>query len=154
DLLVRTRRRHQVLPQPKGWFRNLIDCFGEALQIRVAFTNHQPVAAILTLRHRDTLVYKYGCSDTDFNNLGGTQLLFWKAIQEAKFAGLQTFDLGRTDCDNEGLITFKDRLGAARSSLTYSRLSLSPPAARRSGPPAIRRLAEHVLQWVPDWVLI
>jgi hypothetical protein len=154
DLLVVTRRRHQVLPQPKRWFRNLIDCFGEALQIRVAFSDRQPVAAILTLRHRDTLVYKYGCSDAAFNNLGGTQLLFWKAIQGAKFAGLQTFDLGRTDCDNEGLITFKNRLGATRSSLTYSRLSLSPPAARRSGPPAIRRLAQRILPWVPDRVLI
>ena len=94
NLLLMTRRRHRVPPQPKRWFRNLIDCFGDALQIRVAYKDRQPVASILTLRHKDTLVYKYGCSDERFNNLGGTQLLFWRAIQEAKRDGLRVFDLG------------------------------------------------------------
>ena len=76
DLFLMTRRRRLVPPQPRMWFRNLIDCFGEALQIRVAFKTRQPVASILTLRHKDTLVYKYGCSDERFHSLGGTQLLF------------------------------------------------------------------------------
>ena len=60
NLLLLTRRRHRIPPQPKAWFRNLIDCFGDALQIRVAYQAKRPVAAILTLRHKDTLVYKYG----------------------------------------------------------------------------------------------
>ena len=47
--------------------------------------------------------------------------LFWKTIQKAKEMGLEEFDLGRSDADNSGLITFKDRLGASRSTLTYYR---------------------------------
>jgi lipid II:glycine glycyltransferase (peptidoglycan interpeptide bridge formation enzyme) len=105
------------------WFRNLVDCFGDAAQIRLASKEKRPVAAILTIRHKDTLVYKYGCSDHQFHNLGGMQLLFWKSIQEAKCDGLGVFDLGRTDCDNAGLIEFKDRWGAARSVLIYSRFT-------------------------------
>ncbi len=123
NLVVMTRRRHQLPPQPRSWFRNLINCLADALEIRVALRDQQPLAAILTLRHKDTLVYKYGCSDARYSNLGGTQLLFWTAIQDARRDGLSEFDLGRSDCDNAGLITFKDRWGAARSSLTYTRFA-------------------------------
>ncbi len=129
DLLLITRRRHSIPPQPKSWFQNLIECFGEALQIRVAFEDKHAVAAILTLRHKDTLVYKYGCSDPRFSTLGGTHLLFWRSVEEAKRAGLRVFDLGRSDLDNPGLITFKDRWGSTRSTLVYSRFSASPPAS-------------------------
>ena len=155
DLLLMTRRRHRIPPQPQDWFRNLIACFGDALQIRVAFKDKRPVAAILTLRHKDTIVYKYGCSDSRFNNLGGTQLLFWRAIQDARRDGLHVFDLGRSECDNAGLITFKDHLGSARSTLTYSRFSLSPPS-ERSGPNAAEwagRIARGVVPYLPDRIL-
>ena len=91
-LLTLTRRRHKIPPQPKKWFQNLIECFGEALRIRLACKNGRAIAGMLTIRYKDTLVYKYGCSDTRFKSLGGTHLLFWKAIQEAKNAGLRTFD--------------------------------------------------------------
>jgi len=76
---------------------NLIDCFGEALKIRIALRWGMPIAAILTLRYTDTLVYKYGCSDARFHPLSGMQLLFWRSIQEAKRDWLRTFDLGRSE---------------------------------------------------------
>ncbi|MGA2271924.1 MAG: GNAT family N-acetyltransferase [Bryobacteraceae bacterium] len=155
NLVLITRRRHQTPPQPKSWFRNLINCFGEALQIRVAFKDKQAVAAILTLRHKGTLVYKYGCSDTRFNNLGGTQLLFWRSIQEGKRDGLRVFDLGRSDCDNTGLITFKDRWGSARSTLTYARFSLAPPSDifGRHATELAGRIARGVLPCLPNRIL-
>jgi len=125
DLLRLTRRRHGMPPQPRAWFENLIRCFPGSLKIRVALHGKQPIAAIITVRHKDTLVYKYGCSDVTFHNLGGMQLLFWKTITEAKSEGLQDIDLGRSQVDNHGLIQFKDRLGATRSTLTYSRYYLA-----------------------------
>jgi len=124
-LLTLTRKRHMLPPQPREWFTNLIACFGKALKIRVVFKADQAIAAMLTLRHKDTLVYKYGACDTRFNNLGSMHLLFWTAIQEAKADGLRTFDLGRSDADQPGLITFKSRWGATQSVLTYSRYSAS-----------------------------
>ncbi len=120
-LLVLTRQRHLLLPPPLAWFRNLIACMGDTLKIRLACKDGQPVASILTLSYKATLVYKYGCSDRRFSELGGTQLLFWKAIQEAKRNGLRELDMGRSDWDNLGLIRFKNRWGAARSTLTYWR---------------------------------
>ncbi len=116
-LLLITRRRHGLPAQPADWFRNLIACLGEKAKIRVASKDGQPIASILTLRYKNVLVYKYGCSDHRFSNLGGMQFLFWNAIQEAKREQLSEFDIGRSDRDNPGLFAFKDRWGAVRTEL-------------------------------------
>jgi hypothetical protein len=121
DLLLMTRRRHQIPPQPKIWFQNLIDCLGDKLKIRVVSKNDQPIASIITLWYKNSLVYKYGCADSIFYNLGGMFLLFWQSIQEAKSLGATELDMGRSECSNTGLVTFKDRWGATRSILTYYR---------------------------------
>ena len=121
QLHIQSRRRQGIPPQPLVWFRNLIECMDDKLRIRVASKDGHPVASIITLRYKDTMVYKYGCSDKSVNNLGGTQLLLWKAIEEAKRDGLLEFDLGQSNWDTPGLIVFKDRWGAARSELTYLR---------------------------------
>ena len=54
------------------------------------------------------MVYTYGGSDAKFNNLGGTPMLFWRMIKEANDAGAEELNLGRSDLDNQGLITFKE----------------------------------------------
>lgn len=118
-LMLRTRRRHRIPPQPFRWFQNLLDCMGNRISIHMAFQEGRPAAAILTLTHQKTLTYKYGCSDERLNHLGGTPFLFWKAIQEAKSAGMETLDLGRSEVENQGLITFKQHLGAESAPLFY-----------------------------------
>jgi lipid II:glycine glycyltransferase (peptidoglycan interpeptide bridge formation enzyme) len=69
-LLVVTRRRQYLPPQPLSWFRGLIAAFGKDLKIRVASKDGVAVASILTLSHKKTMVYKYGCSDAAANKLG------------------------------------------------------------------------------------
>ncbi len=120
-MLLLTRRRHQLPPQPIAWFRNLVACLGDKLTVRVASKDGQPIAGVLTLSYKDCLVYKYGGSDARFHNLGGMPLLFWKAIQEGKERGAQEFDLGRSEIDNPGLVAFKNHLGATCSKLGYFR---------------------------------
>lgn len=121
SLAIQTRRRHGLLPQPRGWFQNLVKCLPGKLTIHLASKDGCPVAGILTLRHNDVIFYKYGGSDARYHNLGGMQALFWSAIQQAKAAGIRMFDLGRTDSDDLGLVTFKNRLGARLTSLSYYR---------------------------------
>ncbi|MGA7400706.1 MAG: peptidoglycan bridge formation glycyltransferase FemA/FemB family protein, partial [Candidatus Sulfotelmatobacter sp.] len=118
-LLVMTRRRQYLPPQPLAWFRGLVAAFGKDLKIRLASKGGIPVASILTLSHKKTMVYKYGCSNVAFNNLGGTALLFWKTIQDAKERGLEELEMGRSDIDNHGLVAFKERWGASRKTISY-----------------------------------
>src|SRR5262245_50200898 len=121
SLLELTRRRHRIPPQPFAWFRNLASTLGNAMVVRVARAGTRPVAATVTLRHRDTMTFKYGASDAAFHKLGGIQLLLWNAIRDARAGGCSRLDLGRSDIDHVGLRTFKDRWGATSSSLVYWR---------------------------------
>jgi lipid II:glycine glycyltransferase (peptidoglycan interpeptide bridge formation enzyme) len=150
QLLLQTRRRQQLPPHPRSWFRHLADCLGEKMKIRVASKDGRPIASILTLSFQDVLVYKYGCSDERFHNLGGMHLLFWNAIQEAKNTGAREFDLGRSDPDNPGLITFKERWGARGSQLTYLRY---PPHPVRTTSWKLRA-AKTIFSHIPDTFLI
>ncbi len=130
-LLALTRRRHGLPPQPIEWFRNLAACLGPAMKVRIASRLGEPIAGILTIRHRDTMVYKYGASNAAFHSAGGMQLLLWKAIEEAHDQGCVAFDLGRSDLEQEGLLVFKDRWGATRRPLTYWRYPAATPARAR-----------------------
>lgn len=151
ELLIKTRRRHGIPPQPRKWFRNLIDAFRSDLKIRVAFKKETPVASILTIKHHKTLVYKYGCSDSRYNNLGGTPLLFWQAIRDARASGVEELDMGRSDWSNEGLVTFKDRWGAQRKALQYWRY---PCTAAPSRWQTLAGQARRLVMAAPDCVLV
>jgi lipid II:glycine glycyltransferase (peptidoglycan interpeptide bridge formation enzyme) len=138
-LLLKTRRRHMLPPQPSLWFQNLLKCLGSCVKIHVLSQQSTPVAAILTLSFRDSLTYKYGCSDERFHKLGGMPLLFWKAIQEAKRDGMKDLDLGRSSYEDPGLSAFKMHLGASESELNYYRSPASPPLPKKQEFPFVRQ---------------
>lgn len=151
-----TRKRHRRPPQPREWFVQLRENFGDALKVRVAQKDGRAVAAVVTIRHKDSMVYKYGGSNPDFNHMGSMHLLLWGAIQEAKAAGLREFDFGRTDSGQEGLITFKKRWGTTQSELIYSRFGLSGQVSHlfeSSNQNWKSRAAKYALAHMPPGVL-
>ena len=79
------------------------------------------------------------------------QLVMWRAIQEAKTDGMLEFDMGRTEWSNVGLLTFKDRWGATRSSLRYHR----HPVRRHPGElNTAMRIARGMVALAPDPLFI
>jgi hypothetical protein len=151
QLLQITRKRHRLPPQPKTWFRNLVKHMGEAVNIGVARKNEVAIAAILTLRHRSNVIYKYGCSNEGFHQLGGMPFLFWKLIEESKSTGAACIDFGRTKMDNEGLIVFKDKFGTTKRTLTYYRYSRKKE--KQASFHEDSRLMSRILTVVPDSVM-
>jgi len=159
SLLRLTRRRHGLPPQPMAWFRNLIACIpstgfarsGQGATIHVASKDGMPVAGILTLTFKNSMVYKYGGSNAAHHSLGGMPFLFWRAIQAAKALGVEELDLGRSDLDQPGLIAFKEHLGGVRSDLTYYGHPERRADAGRHGPAA--RVAGMAVRLLPDTAL-
>ena len=149
-LQLQTRRRQKLPPQPFAWFKNLAASLGETMKIRLASLGITPVAAILTLRHKNQMVYKYGCSNDSYSQHGGTQLVFWRAIQEAKSTDCVSLDMGRSDFHNPGLTTFKDRWGAVKGVMTY--LRCPPISPSRDTVPNIP-FAGLILFRLPDALL-
>jgi hypothetical protein len=151
QLMLLTRQRHHIFPQPEAWFRNLVECMGDALKIGVVSRENLAVASIITLRFKNTLVFKYGCSDFAYRQFGSTPLLLWRAIQQAKSDGVQVFDLGRSDCQNQGLIAFKDHWASTRGLLTYWRFA-APAEDLVTDESRKLKLAKHFFGLLPKSV--
>jgi hypothetical protein len=66
-------------------------------------------------------------------------------------SGANKIDLGRTDCDQEGLIAFEDRLGATRRTLTYYRYT--SPMVAKTAPISLGQSFGQVFSVLPDVVL-
>jgi hypothetical protein len=147
-LMLMTRRRHKLPPQPRVWFKNLAQCMGDGFKIHLASRRGEPVACIATLHCHNTVIYKYGCSNAKFNNLGGTPFLFWKAIKGAKENGADEFDLGRSDLNNSGLIAFKDHWASTRKELTYWRNPVPSPGVGGGGWKT--RAAKRLFESLPE----
>lgn len=153
SLVIKTRLRQGLPPQSASWFANLTACMGPSAVIRCAWKNSQPIAAILTLQYGKSLYYKYGASDAQFHNLGAMACLLWHAIEDGIERGMEELDMGRSEPDNRGLITFKDRWGAERQRMSYLRI----PIGKRNPlvkPTPGRDLAQRILSYMPDRILV
>lgn len=149
SLVLQTRRRHGVPPQPLAWFSNLLDCLGGAATIRYASKGELPIAGILTLQFGNSLYYKYGASLAPYHRFGAMPYLFWHAIQDAIDHGLEVLDMGRSACDHHGLVVFKERFGAVRSVLSYLR-SPADSAQPVNNSMWRRRLAGVAVRYTPE----
>ena len=151
-LFVVTRNRHNLPPPPYAWFQNLLHCQGNALEIRVAYLDEIPIAAILTLGFRKTRYFKYGCSDARFNKFAATPWLLWRAIVAAKANGALEFDLGRTQLDNAGLLAFKNHWVSRHQLLTYWKFPGA--SARDMSDGRMLKMAKRVFSHMPQRLLV
>lgn len=120
-LMIQTRRRHGLPPQPIAWFQNLGRCLGESMRVWVARKDGRAAAAIVTGWQGRVVVYKYGASDARMHALGCMPHLMWRVVEDGAERGMEWLDLGRSDEGQSGLIAFKDHLAAERSVISYWR---------------------------------
>jgi hypothetical protein len=152
-LFVLTRNRHHLPPPPYSWFQNLLQCQGTALEIRVAYLDEIPIAAILTLGFRKTRYFKYGCSDARFNKFAATPWLLWRAIVAAKSNGALEFDLGRTQVENAGLLAFKSHWVPRHQQLTYWKFP-GTTSRRNMADSRMQKMATRVFSYMPQRLLV
>jgi hypothetical protein len=152
ELQVATRRRHGLPPQSLAWFATLAQCLGEDFTIWVARRNETPLASMITLSFREQMVYKYGASDADRHSLGSVPLLMYEIIEHAKSHRYRELDLGRSALNQEGLLRFKDHLGALRMPIDYQRYPHCSSVISPKNPGL--RVGNWVLARMPEWLLV
>lgn len=151
DLQLETRKRHGVPAQPRKYFEVLwrrIMKSGMGF-VLLAKKDDEYIAGMVYLAWNRTLIAKYAASREDRFNLRPNNLLFWEGIRWGCQNGFAVFDMGRTEVENTGLRTFKNRWGAREEPLCYSIL-----AAKQVRPSSgkLDHILHSVIHHSPLWV--
>jgi GNAT acetyltransferase-like protein len=149
SLQLETRRHLGVPPQPLRTFKIVRDIFARLGGIEVWLASHggTDAAALVMLRFRDRLYYKWGARRLSAP-AGINHLLFWSLIEET--AGkIDTLDLGRTDIRNEGLSRFKQQMGASKVPLPYAYFPKAPRHASAEVMSGARRIMSRLWRHLP-----
>ena len=121
-LHLQTRsKKHGMPAQPERYFLGLWDSFATRGAVKLLLAEYQGsvIAGMILLASGSTVRYAYGASDERYLSLAPNNLLTWEAITWGCTHGYQTLDMGRTACDNEGLMEYKRRWGAIKEPLPY-----------------------------------
>ena len=100
--------------------------------VLVARVGRRPVAAAITLDHKDTLTYKFGASDPDARSARPNHAVFWAMIRWGIAHGSASSN-GRRDLGRHWAARVQVELGATESPLTYTFLG-NTPHERGGGP--------------------
>jgi hypothetical protein len=121
-----TRKKHGLPPQPLLFFKNLFQhVIDKGLGfVVIAKKNEHPIAGAVFLAFGKEGVYKYGASDSRYQNLRANNLVMWTGIQEFIKNGYETFNFGRTECHHKGLLQFKRGWGTEESVIYYYRYDI------------------------------
>jgi FemAB-related protein (PEP-CTERM system-associated) len=121
-LHLQTRcKKHGMPAQPQRYFFNVWDALAASGKLQLLLAEHEGkvIASMILFASGTTVQYAYGASDDQYLNLAPNNLLMWTAISWGCTHGYATLDMGRTSCDNEGLMEFKRRWGAVKEPLPY-----------------------------------
>jgi len=130
DLNGLTRQQHGLPPQPFTFFKKVHEHILSRDQgfIILALYDGKPIAANVYFHFGDTLIYKYGASDKNYQNLRANNLLMWEAINWGCGNGYKSLCFGRTEPENEGLRQFKAGWGAREYEIRYFKYDLQQNA--------------------------
>jgi hypothetical protein len=119
-----TRRRHRLPPQPFRFFRNLHQHLlsQDMGFVANAYFRDRLIASQVFLHYKGDVLYKYGASDSRFNDQNANKLLLWAVIKKYRGGEFDRLSLGRTEPYNKGLLQFKEGWGAETRLRHYTRL--------------------------------
>jgi len=126
NLNILTRKRHGLPPQPFLFFENINEILmpGGFCEVAESVYNGKVIASCVFLIFGKKVLYKFGASDYNFQNLRANDLLFWEAIRHYSELGYEEFCFGRTSEESESLRRFKLGWGTTEQSLHYYRYDL------------------------------
>lgn len=118
---------------PRTLFEAVLDRFGEDADITLVCDGSKPVAAVLSLYHRGTVMPFWGGGTRAARRLRGNELMYFALMRHALARGCTHFDFGRSKTGS-GPYAFKKNWGFTPEPLTYWSWSADPSQARNIDP--------------------
>ncbi len=144
------KHKYHMLAQPYLFFEriwhNLIDQHKGILML--AFHEDKIIGGSMFLEWKDTLYYKFNTSNPEYLRYAPNDLLIWEGIQYAKSKGLSRLDLGLSDWDQEGLLSFKRKYASEEKTITF--LQYAPVKEENGNGTPFRRLLPQLTDLFTD----
>ncbi len=161
QLYSRSMRRLASPNYPRRFFHALRSQLGDDLLVQLVRHDGAPVAALVSLCHRHTIMPYFLGLDDRARLYGLSHYVYRRCIEWAVEHGYRRFDFGRSRRDNAGASDFKRHCGFEPTVLQYQAYSppgttppdLSPTAARWTVARSMwRRLPLAVTRPLGGWV--
>jgi len=118
DLVLTTTSRNKFSGNNKEYYRKFLEKLDTKARMYLAYYKNTPVAGIIvTYEENNLATYYYGASDNKYRKYMAPYLIHWKAIEDAKAEGYDSYDLfgiAPPNSDNhpwQGITSFKMKFG-------------------------------------------
>ncbi len=149
------KNKYRVFPQPYKFFDTIWEAYmtrGKGFLLGAYSPDGAFIGGNIYLVCGDTLYYKFNTSVQQALQFRPNNVLFWEGIRLAKELRLSFLDLGSSGLTQDGLVRFKDHVGAERHHIVH--LGYHPPTYRFSQKRILRFLTRvFTLPWMPDVLL-
>lgn len=145
DVFTRNMRDLGTPVYSRAFFRAVLTAFPETTAVYLVEHGAIPVAAGITIVHRDTVEIPWASSLREYRAECPNNLLYWEIMRSAIGAGLRVLDFGRST-PNEGTFQFKKQWGAQPTPM-YWEYILNGRAAPADLSPKNPRFGAAIAVW-------
>ncbi len=118
DLYARSVRDLGTPVFPYGYFRRLVEQFGEECVLLTVWCDGAPAAGVLSFLFNDTVLPYYAGSRRELRRYGVNDFMYWELMRVARARGCRVFDFGRSRAGS-GAYDFKRHWGFEPEPLRY-----------------------------------
>lgn len=136
---------------PKKLFDAVLDAFGDKVDILTVRDQGRPIASVLSLYWRGTVMPYWGGGTTDARRLRANELMYFTLMRHARGRGCTRFDFGRSKVGT-GPFAYKKNWGFDPQPLVYARWLAPGETARDTNPNSAKyRLQVDLWKKLPLW---
>lgn len=118
---------------PRALFAAVLDAFGDDADILTVRHDGRPVASVLSLYHRGTVMPYWGGGTKEARGLRANDFMYFALMRHARMRGCSQFDFGRSKAGT-GAFAFKKNWGFAPRPLSYAVRTADGTAPRSINP--------------------
>ncbi len=118
---------------PRALFEAVLDGYGADADILTIRHEGAPVASVLSLYHKGTVMPYWGGGTAAARHLRANELMYYALMNHARTRGCTHFDFGRSKVGT-GAAAYKKNWGFEPQPLSYAKLSLDGSAPRSINP--------------------
>lgn len=118
DLFAINLRKHGTPALPKQLLVNLVEEFGEEMDLLMVYSEGKPVSGVLTFLFGNTVLPYYSGAAPEAPRLAANNFLYWELMRWAAERGYRYFDFGRSKTGT-GAYLFKTQWNMKIAPLPY-----------------------------------